>query len=120
MGNYPVIRKRLSKVDWDNEFQDKSASECALSLTDVLTDLACKFVPVRKVQEQKPPWQTRPPSSMIRQRQLAWQKYKTVRQQLGRSARVTLDAYTNFSDVSRQYRSFTVRAQADYEMNLIT
>ena len=119
VGNYPAIRKHLSAVDWDHEFQDKSASECAIALTDVLTDLACKFVPIRKTQEQKPPWQTRPPSSMIRQRQLAWQKYKAVRQQLGRSASITLDAYTTFSNVNRQYRSFAVRAQADYEMKLI-
>ena len=119
-GNYASVRQQLSAFNWGHEFGSKSAAECVLHMTFILNNLASRFVPLKKVRERSPPFQTRPPSSLIRLRHAAWQKYKMVRQQLGRSATGARAAYDAFSSVNRQYRSFAVRSQAEYESKLVT
>ena len=118
-GKYSLIMRHLLNTDWDLEFKYRNTSECVSHFTRIVSDLAHQFVPVNKARESGIPWKTRPPTGLVRQRQLAWQKYKSVRHQLGRSASDTHSAYAKFTSVNRQYRSFSVRAQANYESGLI-
>lgn len=118
-GKYTQISQCLRDVNWDDEFASRNVSSCVERLTDIVTGLTQQYVPLRQSKDRKTPWQSRPPTSLIRQRQLAWQRYKSVRQQLGRSSSVASDAFANFNQVNRQYRTFGVRAQADYESNLL-
>ena len=118
-GRYTLINEQLSNIDWDLEFAHRNASDCESHFVKVLSDLTEQFVPLKETSEYKVPWRTRPPTSLVHQRQSAWQKYKSVRLQLGRSARDTHAAYATFTSVNRQYRSFSIRSQAEYEGSLI-
>ena len=118
-GRYPLIRQHLSEIDWDLEFAFLSTNDCATRFASILSDLTEQFVPLKRSGDSKPPWQTRPPTSLIHQRQQAWQKYKVARQHLGRSCTDVRAALAEFNSVNKRYRSFSVHAQADYESNLI-
>ena len=118
-GRYALINEQLSSIEWDLEFAHRDANDCESHFAKVLSDLTEQFIPVKETREYKVPWRTRPPTSLVHQRQLAWQKYKSVRLQLGRSASDTRAAYATFTSVNRHYRSFSIRSQADYEGSLI-
>ena len=88
-------------------------------LANALNLLTSTHVPMVSPPMDKPPWPTRPPTSLIHERQRAWQNYKSTRGQLGRSCSTTRLAYKSFSDVNKCCRNFAVRSQAMYEENLI-
>ena len=118
-GRYHLIRQCLVEIDWDLEFAFLSTDDCVSHFADILSDLNDQFVPLKRSRELKPPWQRNPPTSLIRQRQQAWQRYKIARQHLGRSSSSARTKFEEFNSVNKQYRSFSVRAQAEYESNLI-
>ena len=118
-GRYPLICQHLSDIDWSVEFAYLRTQDCVDRFTDIVSDLTEQLVPLKKNRESKPPWQTRPPTGLIRQRQQAWQRFKSARQQLGRHSAEAHASLAQFNSVNKQYRSFSIRAQADYESNLI-
>lgn len=119
-GRYSLIRQHLAQVDWDLEFSYRNSTDCLKVFSSIIEELTDQFIPIRKDSDKKQPWSSRPPTSLVRRRQLAWQKYKSVRQQTGRSSRETHAAYALFSSCNQQYRSFAVRAQASYEGSLVS
>ena len=118
-GKYTVIRHHLADIDWDVEFRFLSANDCQRYLMDILSNLVEQFVPLKKRKDSKPPWQTRPPTSLIHERQRAWQRYKSARQTFGRSSVDARTALSGYNSVNKQYRAYAVRARADYEGKLI-
>ena len=118
-GKYSAIQQHLSDIDWELELAHLNVNDCVTHFGGILSDLVSQFVPVKRSPDLKPPWQTRPPTSLIHERQQIWQKYKAVRQHLGRASASARAAFTEFNLVNKRYRSFAVRSRADYESNLI-
>ena len=119
-GNYAVIRQSLEATNWDYELAYRDAEDSFNHFAVTVSDLIENNVPLKPpVCDRKPPWSTRPPTGLVHQRQIAWSAYKTARQHLGRRSTGTVSAYAAFTAVNRQYRSFAVQSQVDYETSLI-
>ena len=118
-GRYRAISRSLETTNWDYELAYRDADDSFNHLAETLSDLIQVNVPLKLPRDGKPPWSTRPPSSLVRQRQIAWNAYKTARHHLGRRSTGISSAYAAFASVNRQYRSFSIQSQADYEKSLI-
>ena len=119
-GNYRAIASHLSDFDWKLELAYLTADSAFKHLASILNRLIREFVPVKpKLDKEKPVWSKRPPSSLINQRQAAWQRYKYARQQFGRRSPNSSAAYASFQCWNKQYRTFTVSCQASHEENLL-
>ena len=97
-----------------------SANDCFQHFKAIVTELSDDFIPVKTSCNDKPPWSLRPPTSLVRRRQEAWQNYKNIRQRLNRCSSEVATAYQSFAAVNRQHRGFATNCQAEYERNLIT
>ena len=118
-GRYNAISRSLEATNWDYELAYRDADDSFNHFAVTVSDLIQENVPLKPPGDGKPPWSTRPPSSLIRQRQIACNAYKTARHHLGRRSTGASSAYAAFSSVNRQYRSFATQSQANYEMDLI-
>ena len=118
-GRYNVMRQSLRSIDWDHELAYRNAEESFNYFAEVISDLTNENVPLKPPGDGKPPWSTRPPTSLIHRRKTAWNSYKSARQDLGRRSPGTVSAYAAFASVNRQYRSYAVHSQAKYESSLI-
>ena len=117
-GNFRAIRDRLSDMNW-HSLSGMSANDGFDHLASTLNLLTVTHVPMASPPRNKPPWPTRPPTSLIHERQRAWSNYKSTRGRLGRSSDTTRLAYRSFSEVNKCCRNFAVRSQATYEESLI-
>ena len=97
-----------------------SANDCFQHFKAIVTELSDDFIPVKTSCNDKPPWSLRPPTSLVRRRQEAWQNYKNIRQRLNRCSSEVATAYQSFAAVNRQHRGFATNCQAEYESDLIT
>ena len=118
-GHYSRMRKTLQSVDWDLEFAYLNAEDSFNHFASIVSELTELHVPKQQSNNAKPPWKTRPPTSLGNRRQAAWQTYKRERCSSGRNSAGALAAYKVFSAVNRELRSFGVRSQCDYESSLI-
>ena len=118
-GRYNQMRNFLQGLDWDHELAYRNIEDSFKHFAGIIAKVTEDYIPLKRNGDGKPPWQTRPPTSLIHQRQAAWKAYKNARQQLGRRSTGASSAYATFATVNKQYRSFSVRAQVDYERSLI-
>ena len=120
-GKYGIINSILRDVDWDFEFAMLSAEEAFMKLTSILEPLIDEYVPrVRGGDEKrKPPWKSNPPTSLKRQRRIAWESYKDLRSKFGRKSPQVTSALKMFLDVNSNIRSFASNSQIEYEKSLI-
>ena len=120
-GRYSKMNEALSNIDWDFELAYLNSSDSYDRFISIVTDVTNQFVPTKtnQVKKSQVPWKVSPPSGLIRQRQQAWQCYKSVRIRLGRRSGTALEAYSTFSDLNRQCRNYAVKSQAKYEHGLI-
>ena len=119
-GHYELIRHCLRTIDWDCELALLDADKSFNYFLSIISDLIDEHVPDKPPASQKPPWPIRPPTSLINQRQKAWNHYKAVRGRLGRRSHEAFAAYAAFAVVNRQHRGFAVQSQISYEEKLMT
>ena len=95
-GHYGDIRLCLSAIDWDCQLASLNADESYCHFVSIIQNLIEEYIPHKPPANQKPPWSTRPPTSLINQRQKAWGHYKAIRGRLGRRSQEALSAYAAF------------------------
>ena len=118
-GNYRKMNEELFCVDWESEFEGFSADECYGRLMGILNGLIDIYVPVSDSCQKVPCWMGHPPRELSRERSEAWNFYKQVRLEHGRSSVETRDAWDRFASVNGRYRSYAKRKQWEYEEGLI-
>ena len=118
-GKYSRIRPILSGIDWCAEFEGLNTNDCFELLTTRVKSLTDEFVPLKLDRNSKPPWPSRPPSSLVRQRQRAWSTFKSVRHRLGNRSSEASIAYRTFATINNKYRNYNVYCQSKYEETLI-
>ena len=118
-GRYALMRQSLRSLDWDLELAHLDCDESFNHFATIVSDLIDLYVPVQPTNNGKPPWQTRPPTSLMHRRQVAWQSYKNVRHNLGRKSPGALTSYNAYASVNKEVRNFAVRSQSEYESSLI-
>ena len=118
-GNYGKMNEELFCIDWESEFEGCSADECYDRLLDILWVLIDVYVPVSDSCQKVPCWMGHPPRELSRERSEAWNVYKQVRFEHGRSSVETRDAWDRFASVNGRYRNYAKRKQWEYEEGLI-
>ena len=120
-GDYKALCKELSEVDWGLELAYLSTNEAYNVFSNHLRRLTQAFVPLKPSSTKgvKPPWETRPPRSLVEHRQKAWANYKAVRQRLGRRSLEATSALSVFTGLNKQMRNFAVHSQVLYESKLM-
>ena len=118
-GKFRLANQLLSEVNWDFElaYCDVDASYNKFSM--ILKQVTTECVPLKSPITCTPPWSTRPPTSLINRRHLAWSKYKSARKQLGRHSGLARSSYATFANLNQQCKTYAVKAQAQYEESLI-
>ena len=118
-GKYNKIRSILCDTDWKTTFEGLSASECFDLFTNQVKTLCEELVPLKPAGSDKPPWPTRPPTSLVHERQRAWSTFKAVKHRLGNRSPEVSVAYKAFADINTRFRNFAVHSQSKYEEGLI-
>ena len=118
-GRFKGIVHKLDNVDWDLELAYLNADQSFKHLSAKLQKLTAEYIPLKPKGVRKPPWSTRPPNSLISQRQCAWSQYKNARRQLGRHSVETHGQYSTFSKLNYQCPTYAVKAQAKYEEDIV-
>ena len=116
-GNYELIERSLSDVDWDFEFFGLSLDEMVSRLSSVLEPLVAMHVPIHDYWSLKSKY--RAPRHLKNERQLAWTHYKRIRRKLGRLSPVATVALRHFQEVNYSYRGFYIRSVESYEQSLV-
>ena len=119
-GRFSQISKELSRHNWRLELANLDANQSFEHIAVIIRDLSDRYIPSRPPGDKKPPWRTRPPTSLIRRRQQAWSLFKEVRQRLGRRSPESTIAFKSFANVNRSYYHFELQEQARYEESLLS
>ena len=114
------ISRELRHHKWSQELANLDANQSFEHVATIIRDLSGRYIPSRPPGDKKPPWRTRPPTSLIRQRQQAWSLFKEVRQRIGRRSPEATIAFNSFANVNRSYYHFELREQAKYEEGLLS
>ena len=74
------MRKKLSEVDWDEEFSGKTVEEMWTLFKDNLQALCSSHIPCRNVNNRKrqKTWMTKATKKLLKNREEAWKKYRNV------------------------------------------
>ena len=115
-GNYELIERVLSDVDWDFEFFGLSVDEMVSRFNSILSSLVSLYVPIFVPRPHRARF--RPPRQLITSRQSSWLNYKDVRSRYGRRSREAADALSSYQDINAAYRSFYSRSLITYELSL--
>ena len=121
-GNYDVISRLLSDIDWDFEFEHLSASAAFTKLKHIIEPLIEQYVPCSEgipEHRHKLPWNTNPPTSLRTRRTQAWETYKHNRNIHGRSSPVTILSLQVFFEANKALRNFAFASQVEYEKALL-
>lgn len=118
-GKYSAMSRELSVIDWDLEFAFHDANACFERFCEILHSLIRELVPVKRPTEQRPPWPTRPPGSLLRLRSILWNNYKLARREHGRRSISAAEALSQFNVANASIHKFHVTSQAEYESSLI-
>ena len=115
-GNYDLLARVLSQIDWFDEFFGLNADQQYKMLLNILKPLINSFIPKRQqVKNSKLPWPVNPPNGLLRAKNSAWLEYKLSRHMNGRNAPNTLESWTAFQDINKQVRGFAAASQCSYE-----
>ena len=98
-----------------------SSQDAFAKLTFILEPLIDEYVPKVKGGDakKKHPWKSNPPTSLKRQRKVAWESYKDLRSKFGRTSPQVISALKLFLEVNNNIRSFASKSQIEYEKSLI-
>jgi hypothetical protein len=117
-GKYSRISEELSVVDWVSLFSYSSVDEDCAVLESILRPLIHRHVPPKTLLS-RPPWATKAPRALLRERADAWQRYKDERKVEGRNAASALEMLHIFNEINWRYRNFSVASRSLYEMRLL-
>ena len=79
-GHYSRMR------NWNLEFAYLNAEDSFNHFASIVSELTELHVPKQQSNNDKPPWKTRSPTSLVNRRQAAWQTYKRDRCSSGRNS----------------------------------
>jgi len=80
-GDYHSIYQDLASVDWENMLSGKSVEEMWFSFKDRILAACATHIPSRCTDKQKSKkrnWMTKATLKLIRKREEAWRRYKSV------------------------------------------
>ena len=86
---------------------------------NILQWLINRYLPISDSCQKVPCWMGHPPRELSRERSEAWNFYKQVRVEHGRTSVETRDAWDRFINVNGRYRSYAKRKQWEFEERLI-
>lgn len=118
-GKFNRIRSSLRLFDWDFELQHLNIDDVTSLLTNTLNHLARQFIPQKACCTKSSPWSKSVPKQLYKQRTQKWNDYKISRQTHGRHHHITLLRLFNFNEANATLRSAVLKAQINYEENLI-
>ena len=96
-GNYQLIGRCLSQIDWDYEFESLDVNEQYETFLNIIQPLVERFVPpIETSRVNSVPWAKNPPRSLRRERSEAWAAYKSSRSLHGRVHLTTVNAWDAF------------------------
>ena len=93
-------------------------NDCFELFLDLLQSLINRYVPLSDVESRLPSWMSLPPRSLMRQRSVAWNDFKELRRELGRSSLGAQEAWERFGSLNSEYRNFARNKQCVYEASL--
>ena len=115
-GNYQLIGRCLSQIDWDYEFESLDVNEQYETFLNIIQPLVERFVPpIETSRVNSVPWAKNPPRSLRRERSEAWAAYKSSRSLHGRVHLTTVNAWDAFVSINARFRNFAICAQKNYE-----
>ena len=117
-GNYRSISEELYVIDWESEFEGKSVNDCFELFLVFLENLINRYVPLSEVETKVPSWMSLPPRSLMRERSVAWNYFKQLRLELGRSSLGVQEAWERFGFLNSEYRNYARNKQCVYEASL--
>ena len=117
-GNYSLVNQELYGVDWESEFEGRSANSCYERLLVILDSLVERCVPLIDVASKPPRWMNSPPAALMRARSGAWSNFKRLRRSMGRSHVSAQSAWDRYAQLNSEYRSYSKRKQWEYEAEL--
>ena len=117
-GKYKIIDRHLSMIDWQFEFQHLSLSEMYGRFQELVGSLVDLYVPLRTIRNDGP-YICKPPSCLKKKREVAWNEYKTLRREFGRSSTVAVESLARYDFINLEYRNFHISSQINYERSLI-
>ena len=117
-GDYVALNGHFASVDWEYEFSDLDLDSMVGKFNSIVESHVNIFVPVVSQSVAKRD-QFRIPNTLRKNRRDAWSRYKQLRSNFGRNSQISKDALHVFQNVNFEFRNFLVRAQIDYERDLV-
>ena len=117
-GNYSAISEELMSVCWDSLFEGESVDSSYEIFLNMYQELVERYVPLKECNTGTG-FRLRPPRSLLRRRQILWQEFCSIRNDMGRSHALTTRAWEAYSVVNQDYRNYTVNRQKEHELELV-
>ena len=117
-GNFGAISREVHGICWEVLFEGLTVDECYNLFMEKYFELIELYVPLKQYTETSR-WNSRPPRSLVRRRKTAWDKFLYTRRIAGRRHQLTCDAWVEYSIVNSEFRSFSIRSQAEYELKIV-
>ena len=117
-GDYHSISSNLQSYDWVFEFENRNPSQATDHLTNILTDLANLYIPVKPPPNHVPPWHKRVPQHLHDSKSKCWTDYVEFRQMHGRRSHLTLQKLFLFNAANEALRQSVIESQREYEQYL--
>ncbi|XP_070560220.1 uncharacterized protein [Ptychodera flava] len=109
--NFHKLQNLLKDVDWEAEFQGKSASDMWCYMLKTLNRFTNICVPMKpRKNRNRPHWMTRNLLCDIRKKIKLWRRYSSMRDQ---------QSYSNYKDQQRKVIREVKKAKILYEKNLV-
>ena len=118
-GDYSSINDYLSYINWDFELAYMDVNSAYLRFVTILHSLIDQYIPLsQKSHSSKPQWFKHPP--VLKQcRATAWQQYKAIRTQHGRSSLESLFSLQQYLQVNHEHRNVIIVKQCEYKASLV-
>ena len=117
-GNYGRMSEELLEFDWELAFEGLDGQQSNSLFLAKAMEVLNKYVPTRERCKRRL-WTVPRPRSLLRAKSAAWARYKCVRLVHGRNHSLSCDAFSEFTRVNLLYKNYTLRRQAELEMDLI-
>lgn len=117
-GNYKKINENLSHIDWQFELQFLNVENMCNKVNEILNSLIERYVPLIDTTRNSNSQCRKPPNSLLKWKQRAWNYYKHCRTQYGRQSVAAQNAITEFHIANNLYRNYNIASQVAYEQSL--
>ena len=118
-GNYDALSSHINTYDWDFEFMHLPVTEMVNHLTMVLNNLSRCYVPVKKQQNNTPPWHKNVPIHIRTKKARCWADYIHHRRAYGRRSPIAIQKLYLFHAANSILRHAVISAKCNYEQNLV-